>query len=139
MVTEVFTATQPALNNPKMEMLVTEESSFQVGFTVCDEPSLKYAVAEYSAVLLSFSELGPLILRDVKVGGDKLITETCWVALRITPPIVVLAETVVVESLLTSPTVNKPELDMLPGPEIIDQLGEAETADPSLKTAVAVN
>ena len=45
------------------------EFTLQPGLTVCEEPSLNQAVAEYCAVLASFTEPGPLIVSDVKVGG----------------------------------------------------------------------
>jgi hypothetical protein len=50
-----------------------------------------------------------------------------------------LAEIVVVVFPLTCPTVSNPDDDMLPGPEVTDQVAGTETELPSLYTAVAEN
>ena len=139
--TVVSLATSPALSRPKLEMLVAAESLLHVGFTPCDEPSLNVAVAVYCAVLFSFNELGPLMLRAVSVGGtNKLTMVTLWFAERVTPARVTLADTVTTESALTSPALNWPDDEPILAPApFTPQVGDADCEEPSLKMAVAVN
>jgi hypothetical protein len=65
----VFAGTMPALSKPNSEMLAMVEFTVHVGLTICEEPSLNHAVPEYCAVLFSLTEDGPLMLKDVNVGG----------------------------------------------------------------------
>ena len=121
-------------------MLVSAESSLQVGFTPCEEPSLNQAVAEYCAALFSSTETGPLIVSAVKLAGVGIFTtRTTWLALRVTPAIVQVAETVTAVSELTSPAASNPPLEMLVAEEFSDQLGETDCDEPSLKMATAAN
>jgi hypothetical protein len=71
---------------------------------------------------------------EVNDGGAGWFTiVTCWLPLRVAPPIVWLAETVTTVSLPISPAVSSPEADSVVALELSDQLGDADSEEPSLK------
>ena len=109
------------------------ESTLQNGLTASDEPSLNHAVAVYCAVLLALITLAPFRLSEVNEGGGTIwVMDIDCVAVWVVLPIVALAEIVLLESDASCPTVKSPELDMLPGPEMTDHVGDTDCEEPSL-------
>ena len=117
--------------------------AYVVGKTLHDgvtddvDPSLQFAVAVYAAVLLLFTDGGPLIVRPVRMAVT-LIIVTVLLAVFVTPPAIYTAVTVNGWLPVTAEVTNKPLLLIVAYTESSLHDGLIVLVVPSLQVAIAV-